>query len=152
MSTNQERTIDRRRLLHVGGVTAVAALGLVATGVGLAQSEPSTPAASPNASPEASPGASPVASATTFTVEMVELAFKPSKLTVPADTDITIELKNTGVLAHDFMISSLDISSGLINPGETGSVQASIPAGSYEFICSVEGHADAGMYGTLTAE
>ncbi len=26
------------------------------------------------------------------------------------------------------------------------------PAGSYEFICTVEGHADAGMYGTLTVE
>lgn len=151
MGSHERSTVDRRRLIQLGGIAGLGALSLAVTGGVLADQGTATPDATPGASPSASPGASP-ASGTTFTIKMVDLAFQPNALTVPADTEITIELVNDGVLAHDFVVAKLSISSGLVDPGKTKTITATIPAGSYEFICSVEGHADAGMYGTLTAK
>lgn len=155
MTDQQKRTIDRRRFVQMGSIAGLGVAGVTLARVAMAQSDPSTPEASPAASPNATPGATPAASPasnTALTLKMVEFSFTPNKLTVPADTDITIDLVNDGILSHDFVIGDLDISSGLISPGEPKSITFKVPAGSYEFICSVEGHADAGMYGTITAE
>jgi uncharacterized cupredoxin-like copper-binding protein len=155
MKAQQERSMDRRRFVQFTGIAGLGVAGAAFARAATAQSDPSTPtaspAASPGATPAASPGASPEATGQ-ITMEMKEFSFNPNKITIPADTDVTIELTNTGVLAHDFVVEKLNVSSGLVNPGEKKSVTFKAAAGSYEFICSVEGHADAGMYGTLTVE
>jgi uncharacterized cupredoxin-like copper-binding protein len=54
---------------------------------------------------------------------------------------------------HDFTIDALDLKV-TANPGET--VEFEIPAGTaadeYQFYCSIPGHKEAGMTGTLTIE
>ena len=104
----------------------------------------------------ATPVASPVAAgggtggqATEATVDMIDIAFEPAQLSIPADTDVTITATNNGALPHTFTITDV-ADTGEVPAGESGTVTVNLPAGEYEFICTVPGHADAGMVGTLT--
>lgn len=117
-----------------------------------------SPVASPMASPVGSPSASPVASggagqtATEVTVEMVDIAFNPTEFTIPANTDVTVTLPNTGVLPHNFNIDAVNVHSGDVPGGDTATVTLNLPPGPYEFYCSVPGHAASGMVGTVTVQ
>lgn len=102
--------------------------------------------------PQASPEASPVASATTFAISTIDLAFKPNSLTIPANTDVEIVVTNEGKLPHDFVVAQLGISSGGLNAGDSATLKVNAAPGSYQFQCSVPGHKQAGMFGTLVAE
>ncbi len=107
---------------------------------------------------EATPtgGATPVgaaggAAAQPITIEAVDIAWKPNQATIPADTDVTISVPNTGVTFHTFVIEELGIKLEM-QPGQTQQVVVNIPAGTYDFICDVPGHEEAGMVGTLTVQ
>jgi uncharacterized cupredoxin-like copper-binding protein len=132
-----------------------------------AATEPASPAAeaSPAASPVsgvASPGAAspvagtepeaapPAAGATALSVTTGDLFFDPKTLAGTANADVVITITNNGALAHDFSLPDLGITSKLLNPGESTTVTVNAAAGDYTFICTVPGHADAGMTGTLT--
>jgi uncharacterized cupredoxin-like copper-binding protein len=82
---------------------------------------------------------------------MVDIAFDPKALTIPANTDVTISLPNTGAAQHNFSIDELNISVD-VPPGQTGSVTINAPAGTYQYYCNVPGHKEAGMFGTLTVQ
>lgn len=83
------------------------------------------------------------------------LKFEPSSITVKAGQPVTLTFSNTGQMAHDW---SLD--KGAAQPvkisaagGQTASTTFTIDRpGAYTFICSVPGHAAAGMTGTITAQ
>lgn len=112
-----------------------------------------SPAASPAASPMASPSAEcgPAASsASGVTIELVDIAYKPNAFSIPANTDVTVTLKNTGALPHDFNIDALNVHSAVIQPGQTGTVTIKGAPGQYQFYCNQPGHKAAGMVGTLT--
>jgi uncharacterized cupredoxin-like copper-binding protein len=154
-------------------VVTLVALGAsaltMAQGSNYQESSMGTPCASPSASPMAgtpttyaSPTAmaSPIASPTGCeatpttggqTITMVDIAFQPNALTIPANTDVTITLNNTGVTMHNFSIDQLGISVD-VQPGQTGSVTINATAGTYQFYCNVPGHKEAGMVGTLTVQ
>ena len=89
--------------------------------------------------------------ATETTVTMVDIAFQPDSLTIPANTDVTVSLPNTGASLHNFSIDELGIDVD-VSPGDTGSATINAPAGTYEFYCNVPGHKEAGMLGTLTVQ
>jgi uncharacterized cupredoxin-like copper-binding protein len=113
------------------------------------------PAATPGAE-----GATPVAgatpttgdetatAATTVDVVSFDIYFEPSELTIPANTDVTVNLPNEGVTPHNFSIDALGIDVD-IAPGATEQVVINAPAGEYEYYCNVPGHKQAGMVGTL---
>jgi uncharacterized cupredoxin-like copper-binding protein len=115
--------------------------------------------ASPAAEGEASPAAEPVAEegdagaagATAVEVSAVELAFDPKELAIAADTDVTITLTNNGVLQHDLVIEDTDFATELIDGGASAELVVNLPAGEYTYFCSVPGHRESGMEGTLTA-
>jgi glucose/arabinose dehydrogenase/plastocyanin len=100
------------------------------------------------ATPAASAGGNAASEAT---VTMVDIAFQPSELTIPADTDVTVSLPNTGASLHNFSIDELGISVD-VSPGDTGSATINAPAGTFEYYCNVPGHREAGMVGTLTVQ
>jgi glucose/arabinose dehydrogenase/plastocyanin len=85
------------------------------------------------------------------TVELVDIAFVPDELTIPANTDVTVSLPNTGAALHTFTIEELGIDVEVV-PGDTGSATINAPAGTYDYICTVPGHKEAGMVGTLTVQ
>ncbi len=78
--------------------------------------------------------------------DKTELAGKPG--------EVTIEFTNPAQIAHDVAILRGEeelAKSDLISEGET-SVSAELEPGQYTFICTVPGHAEAGMQGTLAVE
>jgi uncharacterized cupredoxin-like copper-binding protein len=99
----------------------------------------------------ASPGASPVTGAATVEVDMVDIAFKPTEFTIPANTDVTVHLKNSGAALHDFTIDSLKIHE-VVQPGQETTITINAPAGDYEYYCSQPGHKEAGMHGTMKVQ
>lgn len=85
----------------------------------------------------------------TFTINAKEFAFEPATLTLPADQEVTIEVVNGGTIEHDFTIDEANVKIA-VPATETGSGTVTLPAGSYTFYCSVPGHRDSGMEGTIT--
>lgn len=65
---------------------------------------------------------------------------------------VTIVLKNRSILSHNVAIkgNGINIKGRVVGRGGTSTVTAKLRPGKYEFYCSVPGHAQAGMKGTLT--
>lgn len=111
-----------------------------------------------DATPLASPMASPAATGGVM-LEMVDIAFKPNTLTIPANSDATVSIKNSGVTTHTFVINdhkndgkpNLNIKVEVAS-GATGTATINAPAGDYYFWCDIPGHEAAGMFGTLTVQ
>jgi uncharacterized cupredoxin-like copper-binding protein len=87
------------------------------------------------------------ATATTVTVQMKEFKFVLSKKSVPHGT-VTFKLVNKGTIAHDFKIGTKK--SKLISPGKSGKIIVTLTKGKKKYLCTVPGHAVAGMKGVLT--
>lgn len=100
-----------------------------------------------DASPAADGGSD--ATAEVINVAMHDIYFDPTELSATADTSTEIQFVNEGAAVHDFTIDALGIKVTL-NPGESATETINAPAGSYEYYCSIPGHKDAGMVGTLT--
>lgn len=80
-----------------------------------------------------------------------DLEFSRTSVTAPAG-EITVELTCESGINHDFTIEGEagDEPVTECNPGGTGTGTVSLDAGTYTFYCTVPGHRDAGMEGTLT--
>jgi uncharacterized cupredoxin-like copper-binding protein len=63
---------------------------------------------------------------------------------------IMFTLVNQGKLPHDFKIAGKK--TALANPGRTVKVTVTLKKGKYKYICTVPGHASAGMRGTFTVK
>jgi uncharacterized cupredoxin-like copper-binding protein len=86
--------------------------------------------------------------ATTVTVKETEFKFSLSKTKVSHGT-VTFKIKNAGHLKHDFKINGKK--SKMLSPGQSTTLKVTFrKAGKYGYICTVPGHAQAGMKGRLT--
>jgi plastocyanin len=82
------------------------------------------------------------------------LAFDPSSLQAQAG-EVTIEFTNPAAIEHDVYIEQdgEDLAeSDLIADGEASTASAELDPGEYIYYCSVPGHREGGMEGTLTVE
>ena len=97
--------------------------------------------------PDDGPGM--ITGAETVEVRAGEFEFSPAELAVVVGEPVNIELRNEGNLLHDVTIDELGLRV-VAQPGETR-VAGFVPdrAGTFTFYCSVPGHAQAGMVGTL---
>ena len=78
-----------------------------------------------------------------------EFSFQPSLVEVAEGTEFNLTLANRGTLVHDLVVRGISLHLAA-EPGRSVSVGVSgLPAGEYEFLCSVPGHAEAGMTGVL---
>jgi uncharacterized cupredoxin-like copper-binding protein len=82
---------------------------------------------------------------------MVDLAFKPSEVRIPANTDVTIHAVNSGALPHTLTIPNVG-DTGEVPAGSSHDLQVNLPAGEYPFHCAIPGHEAAGMVGKLIVE
>jgi plastocyanin len=86
--------------------------------------------------------------ATTVTVTMKEFKFTLSKTKVPHGK-VTFKLVNKGSVRHDFKIAGKK--SPLVSPKKTKLFVVTLnKKGKIAYICTVAGHAAAGMKGKLT--
>jgi plastocyanin len=88
------------------------------------------------------------ASATTIRVSADEYSYRFSSKSAPAGR-VTFRLSNRGRLKHDLKIAGKK--SKLIGRGGSTSLSVRLRKGSYRYICTVRGHAAAGMKGTFRA-
>ena len=97
----------------------------------------------------------PAMSAPTATVVNVtagkpsELKFTVSKKTVTKGS-VTFKVVNKGALEHDFKIGGKK--TARLKAGKTATLTVTLKAGKAAFLCTVPGHAAAGMKGTLTVK
>jgi len=93
------------------------------------------------------PAGAATRAATTVSVKASEFKFKLSTSSVARGT-VKFKIKNVGRLVHDFKIAGK--TSKLVNAGQSTTLSVKFSkAGNYKYVCTVDGHAKAGMKGTL---
>lgn len=82
-------------------------------------------------------------------VEAGELWFDPATVEMAVGEPVNLRLVNTGQVFHDLTVPAADVVLAA-EPGEqsVGAIEFA-EAGRYEFYCSVPGHAQGGMRGTI---
>jgi uncharacterized cupredoxin-like copper-binding protein len=97
----------------------------------------------------ASPAHSARSSATAVKVTASEFKFVLSTKTAKAGS-VVFTVVNKGKLAHDFKIGGKK--TPMLAPGKSGKVTVTLKAGKFPYICTVPGHAAAGMKGTFVVK
>ena len=84
-------------------------------------------------------------------VDATSFEFDPDEITVTAGEDVAIVL-SSDYLLHDFTIDDIEVHVAA-DRGETaeGGFRADVP-GEYTYYCTIAGHREAGMEGTLVVE
>ena len=108
-----------------------------------------------------------------ITVEAIDFAYRPFSISIPTGQPVTLTLKNSGKVEHDFVIDKIRVivvetsDSGpaehhqmghepnydlhfFAKAGETATLKfTALEPGTYEIFCSIDGHREAGMIGEL---
>ena len=112
-----------------------------------------------------------------FAVTAKEFGFAPAQLTVAVGQPVELTFQNTGAVEHDWSVREIDLAGNptateesggghmmgdmhdapklhvAAGPGTQGKLTFTpSKAGTYEFFCTVAGHKEAGMVGTLTVK
>jgi uncharacterized cupredoxin-like copper-binding protein len=113
------------------------------------------PGVAPPTGAAETPAAGPAAT-TEVTIGAHDIYFDPKEVTIPANTDVTVNLANNGATLHNFSVTdhnnpdvpnlSIDVDLAV---GTTEMITINAPAGDYYFFCNVPGHEAAGRFGTL---
>jgi uncharacterized cupredoxin-like copper-binding protein len=89
------------------------------------------------------------ATAATITVKATEFKFTLSKKSA-LHGKVTFKVTNRGHIQHDFKINGKKTK--LLGPGKSATLIVTLKKGKkYQYICTVPGHAAAGMKGTFKA-
>lgn len=111
--------------------------------------------------------------ATEITVEESEFGYSPSSITVPAGQPVTLTINNVGQVEHDFVVEKIEVADVheeghaseahsmhdmpeeydlhvATQQGETSILKFTpTEPGTYQILCSVPGHKEAGMVAEL---
>lgn len=91
------------------------------------------------------------AASTTITVAASEYKFKLSKQSLPKPGSVTFKVTNKGKIPHDFKINGKKTK--LLTPGQSANLAIKFTKkGSYNYVCTVPGHAAAGMKGVFKVQ
>ena len=84
-------------------------------------------------------------------VRAIDVAFEPRDVTVRAGEFVVVAFTNDDPVFHDWEVEGLANVDAGARPGQTQRIRFRIDEpGTYRIMCTVEGHAEAGMVGTLT--
>jgi len=106
----------------------------------------------------------------TVTIDMSEFAFTPKDITLEAGQPYVLEVVNTGTVKHEFTAEDF-MRTVAMRKAETAETEVKVPffteievfagkkaelflipliPGTYQLVCEIEGHYEAGMFGTIT--
>ncbi|MFP4513074.1 MAG: multicopper oxidase domain-containing protein [Acidimicrobiales bacterium] len=123
----------------LAGITGFALAALAVVIVSITDDDSTTAAAAPSGGGD---------EAAQVSAELSEFAIDvPAEIPVGATLDVT----NTGNVEHDVSVRGTDLATPLIASGETATLDlSSLPAGTYELLCTVAGHESSGMVTEIT--
>ncbi len=124
------------------GAALVAALATLAS-CGGGSSSPGTNSGSVPPAATSDPGSSG-----SLAVSGHEFMFDPATLTIAAGG--TIEFTNNGTIEHNLTITDDPSLEATAAAGASASFTVDLEPGTYPFTCTIPGHEQAGMIGTLT--
>ncbi len=130
------------------GIRRIMALGLIATLALVACSQnPATPPPPPTvqAVQQVSVPTGPVIKILEF--DAIDMGFTPNNVNADVPGRYTIKLKNNGSVLHDMTFT--DGTKITAKSGETQQADVMIGEGGVKFICSLPGHKESGMVGTI---
>lgn len=78
-------------------------------------------------------------------VVMEDNEFKPSAIRAKAGEEVTVEVSNKGDAEHNFVIPTMDVSTGTLAAGKVATATFVMPETATEFVCIFHG----GMKGEL---
>jgi nitrite reductase (NO-forming) len=84
-------------------------------------------------------------------IEAFDLGFTPAAIEVEAAGRYEFTLNNTGAIAHDVTFPD-GTTTGMVDGAKSATVEIDVPAEGLTFLCSVPGHAQAGMEGTVNVK
>lgn len=159
VTTEAQGRAKRRRSLPILSALGLAVGLLALAGCGssstTSSSTPSTAATTTTAPPATTTASSSTSSASTLALEANsegQLAFNTKSLSAKAG-NVTIDFTNQAPLAHNVTIEAAGgkiLGATPTFQGGSKTLTLQLPAGTYKFFCSVPGHRQAGMEGTLT--
>lgn len=85
-------------------------------------------------------------------ITMSEFKYTPDKVTIGRNQKTIFKIENQGGTEHNLMIRQINVSTGLIAPGQTKILEIAAPRGPLKFVCLVPGHEDQGMVGEITVD
>ncbi|MDA0269980.1 MAG: plastocyanin/azurin family copper-binding protein [Chloroflexi bacterium] len=157
--------MTRNRTRMTVALSAVAGFSLLLTACG-GDSDTATPVATEAPGATATETTAPAAAAAT--IELQDIKFDVTELSAAAGQTLELTIKNTGMIDHDFTIDEIageatvngataasgdwDVHVATVAGGESTLLLTPTTAGTYEFYCTVLGHKEAGMVGTLTVQ
>jgi plastocyanin len=144
----------RRLLPATLSVVALAVVGLPGCGGGdddNGSSEPATTA--PAAGGGGSAGGASKSGSLSLTADKSALKYDKDALSASAGK-VTIKFTNPAQIPHNVAVEGnvIEKKTPVIQGGKTENLSLNLKAGKYEFYCSVDGHKQAGMEGTLTVK
>ncbi|MDX6651959.1 MAG: hypothetical protein QOJ38_740 [Solirubrobacterales bacterium] len=141
--------------ISVWALAALAALALAACGSSSNSdsNSTSTPAAAPTTTGASGGGSKGGGSTLQLAADPSALKYDTTSLSAKAGK-VTIDFDNPSAIGHDVSIDgpSGDIGKTAVITQSKASLTVDLKPGSYTFYCSVDGHKDAGMQGTLTVK
>jgi plastocyanin len=148
------------------GVSVLLAFAVIGTAIGTVKGEKKEPAKAAEVKGQSNPNPSPPAATTTpapnrqgasqlkLTADPTgNLKFNTSALSAKAGP-VTITLTNPAPVPHNVTLQTPQGVKGgrTVAQGGTSTVSATLKPGKYVYYCSVPGHRQAGMQGTLTVK
>ena len=87
----------------------------------------------------------------TYIIVGTEFAFEPDTIEIPVNEETVIEFRNLGTVDHDLVIEEFGVATGSMRIGSKKTVRFTpTETGEFALICSIPGHPDAGMTGTVS--
>ncbi len=83
--------------------------------------------------------------------DSTRLAFSRASATAESGA-VTLKMPNPSAIPHNIALRAPDKKGEVVTQGGVSEVSADLPAGTYTYYCSVPGHLEAGMKGTLTVK
>lgn len=143
--------MQRLSALALAAVIAIAASGCAASAKSSWQTGETLGSAPPAIAVSSAAAPSAAAQATgDIEIHAFDLGFAPASVTVPAAGPAMVTFVNDGATTHD--ITFADGTKLVAEAGQTATGQVDVPESGLTFLCSIPGHAAAGMTGSVSVE
>jgi plastocyanin len=138
--------------LIAAAATSCGVLAVAGCGGGNDNKESSAPATTPPAQTPAKTTA-PGGGAKAVTIDESEFKLAPKDANVGSGA-VTITAKNVGTTVHNLEVEGKGVEKKTANlqPGSSGALKLNLKPGKYEMYCSIPGHKEAGMEGTIVVK